>query len=105
VGRRMLARDPPAREQTAPLADPAPLDPRLGQAVEQRGADGRDREVPAVRRPLVGAGVPVNGRAITLLTACSPTSSSRATSHARYSSSSGTVSACAATWKTESAEV
>src|SRR5437667_85716 len=50
-------------------------------------------------------GVPVNGRAITRLTACSPTSIPRATAHAWYSSSSGTVSSCAAIWKTESAEV
>src|SRR5881296_1751140 len=46
----------------------------------------------AVRR--YAPGVPVNGRAITRLTACSPTSMSRAMPHARYSSASGTVSSC-----------
>ena len=50
-------------------------------------------------------GAPVNGRAITRLTPCAPVSSWRAMPQARYSSSSGAVSSCAATWKTESAEV
>jgi hypothetical protein len=50
-------------------------------------------------------GVPVNGRAITRDTPCSPWSSARAARQARYSSYSGTVDSCAATWKTLSADV
>ncbi len=49
--------------------------------------------------------VPINGRAITRPTACSPTSSSRATRQIAYNSSSGTTSVCAAIWNTLSADV
>ena len=50
-------------------------------------------------------GSPSNGRAITRPTARSPVSISRAVRQAAYSSSSGTVCSCAATWKTLSADV
>ena len=50
-------------------------------------------------------GSPSNGRAITRPTASSPVSISRAVRQAAYSSSSGTVCSCAATWNTLSADV
>lgn len=50
-------------------------------------------------------GVPTNGRAMTRDTPCSPVSIARAASQAEYNSASGIFASCAATWKTESAEV
>src|SRR6266508_489974 len=47
-------------------------------------------------------GVPVNGRAMTLRTLCTPVRMRRATRHHWYRVGSGTTSACAAIWNTES---
>ena len=64
-----------------------------GGGTEKSRRSGRRTKAP---------GSPVNGRAITRPTPCSPTRSDRAILHHSYSCSSGTTSVCVAIWKTES---
>ena len=104
IRRRVEAGDATAREQIVHLADAHAGDMPLLETVEQRGARRRQAEVLSLRcaDPCRST---VNGRAMTRDTPCCPWSIARAIPHAAYSSSSGTVSTWAATWKTLSAEV